>query len=188
MIAVCTKCIERNFSKNDLLVKLYGLYYKNIVKNEVKLADIKNCDKVLCIGGGPIPSTAIEVVNLTDANVHVIDMDGDAVACARDLVKRLGLNHKIVVDQGRGEDVDLSPYNVIHVALQVSPKEAVLKHIWSNCKMGARIIVRMPKKGLRHFYSNITDGFLERYSDYIRFYSSKFAANTIDKTLLMVKG
>lgn len=188
MIAACTKCIERNFSKSNFLINLYGLYYKNIVKNEVKLAEIKNCDKVLCIGGGPIPSTAIEVANQTDAKVHVIDMDSDAVACARDIVKRLGLHHKIIVDQGRGEDVDIAPYNVIHVALQVTPKEDVLKHIWSNSKMGDRIIVRMPKKGLRPFYSNVTDGFIKRYSDYIRLSSSRFNVSTMDKILLMVKG
>ncbi|MGI6423989.1 MAG: nicotianamine synthase family protein [Tepidanaerobacteraceae bacterium] len=188
MIAACTKCIERNFSKSKFLIKLYGIYYKNIVKNEVKLAGIKNSDKVLCIGGGPIPSTAIEVANLTDAQVHVIDMDGNAVQCARNLVKRLGLHHKIVVDQGRGEEVDITPYNVIHVALQVTPKEDVLEHIWSNSKVGDRIIVRMPKKGLRPFYSNVRDSFLKKNSNFIKSCSAIFNPNTMDKTLLMVKG
>jgi len=119
MIAVCTECIERNFSKSNFLIKLYGLYYRNIVKNEVKLAGIRSCDRILCIGGGPIPSTAIEMARQTDACVHVIDMDGTAVVCARDVIKKLGLAHKITVEQARGEEVDISPYNVIHVALQV---------------------------------------------------------------------
>jgi len=188
MIPACTRFIERNFSKSNFLVNLYGLYYKSIVRNEVKLANIKNSDKVLCIGGGPIPSTAIEVVKQTDANVHVIDMDRKAVEYARNVVKRLGLDQKIVVDQDRGEEVDISPYNVIHVALQVTPKDKVLNHIWSNCKMGDRIIVRMPKKGLRHFYSNVTEGFINRYSNYIKFISPRLNANTLDKILLMVKG
>lgn len=187
MIAVCTECIERNFSKSNFLIKLYGLYYRNIVKNEVKLAGIRSCDRILCIGGGPIPSTAIEMARQTDACVHVIDMDGTAVVCARDVIKKLGLAHKITVEQARGEEVDISPYNVIHVALQVRPKEAVLRHIWNNCKLGARIIVRMPKKGLRSFYSNVTDAFIERNSDYVSFDSSGLCANTMDKTLLMVK-
>ena len=54
--------------------------------------------------------------------------------------------------------------------------------------MGDRIIVRMPKKGLRHFYSNVTEGFINRYSNYIKFSSPRLNANTLDKILLMVKG
>lgn len=188
MIAVCTKCIERNFCKSDFLVKLYGLYYKNIVKNEVELAGITDDDRVLCVGGGPIPSTAIEMATQTDARVHVIDIDSNAVESARETVSRLGLHHKISVDQGRGEEVDIAPFNVIHVALQVSPKEDVLEHIWSKSKAGDRIIVRMPKKKLRPFYSTLTDNFIKRYSDYIKTYSSNFNFNTMDKTLLLVKG
>lgn len=187
-IATYTKSLEKNFSKSDLLIKLYRLYYKNIVKKEVKLAEIKACDKILCIGGGPIPCTAIEMANQTQAQVHVIDVDCNAVECARKLVQRLGLEDKIVVNLGKGEEVDLEPYNVFHVALQVFPKDKVLKHLWNNSKAGDRILVRMPKKELGSFYSHVSEGFLKRKTDYIKSYSMRFRANTLDKILLLVKG
>lgn len=187
-IAAYTKSLEMNFAKSDLLVKLCRIYYRNIVKNEVKLAGIRSCDKILCIGGGPIPCTAIEMANQTRAKVHVIDLDCNAVECARRIVSRLGLEDQIVVEQGKGEKVDVEPYNVFHVALQVSPKEEVLDHLWSNSKAGDRILVRMPKKELRAYYSNVSDSFLQRNSRYIKSYSMRFKAVTLDKILLLVKG
>jgi hypothetical protein len=46
----------------------------------------------------------------------------------------------------------------------------------------------MPKKGLRPFYSNVRDSFLKKNSNFIKCCSAIFNPNTIDKTLLMVKG
>lgn len=187
MIRTCTKWIEKNFSKNNALIKLYRLYYKNIVKREVKLADVKSCDKILCIGGGSIPCTAIELAKQTKAKVHVIDIDNQAVECARDVVVKLGLHKKITITSGKGQEIDIEPYDVVHVALQVSPKDEVLEHLWDRSKEGDRIIVRLPKKGLKVFYSNITEAFIEKNAKYIRSFPVSYKAKTMDEILLMVK-
>ena len=46
--------------------------------------------------------------------------------------QKLGLDDKITVISGKGEEIDIEPYDVIHVALQVSPKEKVLENIWGE--------------------------------------------------------
>lgn len=187
MIGACTKWVEKNLSKYHCFIKFYSLYYRDIVKKEIKLANVRSCDKILCIGGGSIPCTAIELANQTNACIHVIDMDNHAVECARCVVKKLGLDEKITVINGKGEEIDIEPYDVVHVALQVTPKEEVLKHIWEKAKEGKRIIVRMPRKSLKRFYSNITDDFIKKYAKNIRSFPIGSKVKTMDKILLMEK-
>lgn len=187
MIMTCTKWMERILSKYDFLVKLYSLYYRNIVKNEISLANIRSYDKVLCIGGGSIPSTAIEIVRQTNANVHVLDMDKKAIGCARNVVIRLGLQSKITVINGKGQDIDIEPYDVVHIAQQVSPKDEVLKNIWEQAKEGHRVIVRMPRKILKPFYSNITDDFIKKNVKDINTYSIGCRGKSMEEILLMEK-
>jgi len=187
MISTCTKWVENKFSGFNFLINLYSIYYKNIVKQEVQLADIQEKDRVLCIGGGSIPSTAIEIVNQTNAFVDVIDTDNKAVHQARSVIHRLGLDNKIKVIRKDGQNVDLNPYDVVHIALQVSPKEKVAKHIWNNLIYGNRVVIRMPKKFLRFFYSNISDEFTINNSKYISNCYLSNRANTMEKVLIMVK-
>ncbi|MEW8974373.1 MAG: nicotianamine synthase family protein [Tissierellaceae bacterium] len=187
MIANCTKWIERKFSGFNFLIGIYEIYYRGIVKKEVGLANIRSRDRVLCIGGGSIPCTALELANQTDAKIDVIDVDSMAVKSARDIVTRLGLSNRISIKEERGEDIDISSYDVIHVALQVTPKEKVIEHIWNNSKKGNRIIVRLPKRILSSFYSNISEEFISKNMDYIESCSLKNMVNTMDKVLLMVK-
>ena len=187
MIATYTKWIESKFSHFNIFISLYEVYYKRIVVKELKLADIKNSDRILCIGGGSIPCTALALASQTNAKIHVIDMDNDAVKSARHLVKKLGLSNQISITKDKGEEIDISSYNVIHIALQVTPKEEVLKHIWNQSKKGNKILVRLPKKILKPFYSNISKDFTNRYASYIKSCSLRYRINTIDKILLMVK-
>jgi len=187
MIMTCTKWMERIFSKYDFLVNLYSLYYRNIVKNEIRLANIRSHDKVLCIGGGSIPSTAIEISRQTHAHVYVLDMDKKAIECAKEVIARLGLHDKITVINGKGQDIDIELYDVIHIAQQVSPKDEVLRSIWDKAKEGHRIIVRMPRKALKPFYSNITDDFIKNNAKDINTYSIGSRAKSMEEILLMEK-
>lgn len=187
MIRSCTKWIERISSKSCPLVKLYSLYYHNMVREEIKLANVRSSDKVLCIGGGSIPCTAIELAKQTNAQVHVIDIDKDAVKCAKKVIAKLGLHENITVINRKGEDIDIAPYDVIHIALQVSPKEKVLKNIWEKAREGNRIIVRMPRKSLKLFYSNIRDDYVENSSKCIKTMSIHYKTHTMDEILCLEK-
>lgn len=187
MIAIWTKWVENKFSTFNLLINFYGKYYKNIVKEEVKLASINENDRVLCIGGGYIPSTAIEIVNQTNASVDVIDIDKKAVEQAKNVVHKLGLSDKINIYLKDGNYVDIEPYDVVHIALQVTPKEKIAQYIWDNLRDGSRVVIRMPKRMLKFFYSNISNRFTVKNSRYIESFSLKNKPNTIDNILVMAK-
>ncbi|SDW05809.1 Nicotianamine synthase protein [Tepidimicrobium xylanilyticum] len=179
--------MEKRISFSETLVNLYNKYYERLVKNEVEIAGIKDGDKVLCIGGGSIPCTALQMAKLTDAKIHVLDIDEEAVERARYIVEKLGLEDKIKVIWGNGEVIEPSDYDVIHIALQVQSKDEVFENILSKSKRGTRIIIRNPKKSRRVFYSNISNKLLVLCKDCMKNCSLNCYNPNMDEIMLVVK-
>ncbi|AFS77432.1 hypothetical protein Curi_c03570 [Gottschalkia acidurici 9a] len=147
-----TKSLERITSFFPRLVYFYSLYYKDIVEKEVELGQLTEEDKVLCIGGGPFPCTALEIAYQTGAKVCVVDCDPVAVSCAQRVIDKLNMSERVRVFISRGEDIDPSKYSVIHMALQVFPKDKILKNILKRCSSETRVLVRSPKEHLKSLY------------------------------------
>lgn len=153
MVAV-TRKIEYLASRNKLIYGISALYYRSIVENEVKLAGITPADQVLCIGGGPCPFTGILIHRLTGARVTIVDNIYNCVLCARHLIAGLGLDQHLKVIYADGKDIEVDCYSVIHLALQVAPFEEVFMELERKCRQGTRLLVRLPKKTARPFYSH----------------------------------
>jgi D-arabinose 1-dehydrogenase-like Zn-dependent alcohol dehydrogenase len=153
----CTKAFEMFLSPFPMFIELYGKYYKGVVGNEIELGNISCDDMVLCIGGGPLPCTAIEIAKHTGARVHVIDNDPCAVKIAKLVVEKLRLKDKIKVMLADGESVDIQKYSVVHIALQVFPKDTILKNILNKASIGTKVLMRMPKDGLKCLYSKAAE-------------------------------
>ncbi|HHY91528.1 MAG TPA: hypothetical protein GX503_07665 [Clostridiales bacterium] len=148
-----TKMLERFAAKHPSVYRIASLYYKRLVKEEVALANIQPTDKVLCIGGGPCPFSGILLHEYTGAHVTIIDNDDCCVSISRELIRRLGYADFIDILYSDGKDISPEDYNVIHMAVQVTPMEQVFSHLKQGCRFGSKILVRLPKKRLRNFYS-----------------------------------
>ena len=148
-----TKNIECLAAKNISIYRAVSLYYRNLVKDEVALANIRSTDKILCIGGGPCPISGILLHEYTKAYVTIIDNDESCIQMSRKLIKNLGYEDVIDVFYGDGNDVSTKDYTVIHVAAQVSPMEQTFCRLRRGCSLGAKVLIRLPKKTLSNFYS-----------------------------------
>ncbi|TCT12991.1 nicotianamine synthase-like protein [Natranaerovirga pectinivora] len=154
VIGYITKKIEGFVSRNCIGMCWVEKYYAQLVKNEISLGDITAEDRVMCIGGGPVPCTAIGIARETGAKVAVVDNDPMAVKLASELIKRLNLKDRIEVIEANGQNLMPNEFTVIHIAKQVCPREEVLKYMWNNVSEGTRILVRNPQKGLKFLYEN----------------------------------
>lgn len=185
MIKTFTKLFEKSCVNSNMLVGLCNIYYKKLVREEVDISEIKKEDRVLCIGGGSVPCTALEIHRQTGAKVDIIDIDEEAVFNSKRLIERLGLEDNIRVSKGFGQTVNMSKYNVVHIALQVTCKDEVLDNILENSSGNTRILMRMPKKGLKCFYSNVQSKLLNNLGLCVEKRGFKNAFSTIEELVLV---
>ncbi|NLY11281.1 MAG: hypothetical protein GX020_06325 [Firmicutes bacterium] len=182
LISWGTKIMECALSAYPPLVRLYKCYYRSIVEDEIKIARITDKDRVLCIGGGSVPCTAMQIAKFTGAKVKVIDIDEVAVKRARVVVEQFGLGDFVIVEQASGEIVDLDGITVVHLAVQISPKNLVIDHVWRNAAPSTRVIVRVPQDALRSYYCNASE--LTMPFEFHQ-YGNKF--RNVKGTMLLVK-
>lgn len=187
MIKKCTEYMEKKFINSPIFFKICKRYYKSQVDKEIESANIKSTDRVLIIGGGAIPCTAINIAVKLGAKVDVIDIDIEAVRKSRELVKKLKLSEYINIYLDTGQNVDSSKYDVVHIALQVSPKEDVIDNIYKKSNNGTRIIVRQPKAYLKGFYSNISKKYYKDIKKDIKYIGRSNILNTMDNLLVLRK-
>lgn len=159
LICQLTKAFEEKIAREGFLFNLCFKYYEKMVQREISLGSITSKDSVLCIGGGPVPCTAIEIAKKTSANVVVIDNDPCAVRLATAMIKRLKLDDKIQVIQSGGEKVPLDGYTVVHVAKQVTPRQMVIDRIVKTADIGARVLIRNTKPFMKNQYTPIQETF-----------------------------
>lgn len=130
-----------------------------------------------------MPCTAAQITRRSGCSITVIDNDEDAASMANRYIKSMSLEDKIQVKVCSGEDISLDDYSVIHIALQVYPKEKVFNHVWKNCSAGTRILMREPKKTLESCYCKLHDSM-----NYGKRYEAIKQGGTMKETSLFVKG
>ncbi len=144
--------MEKKSVTSSMLVSLYSGLYNGVIRKEIKLAGINSKDRVLNVGCGAIPFTAIKVAKLTGARVWAIDRDDKAVAAACECISTVGMQDLIQVAKLEGCEPVPFGFDVALVALQVAPKKDVLLNLVECCEPGGRLIFRKPRKRLKHHY------------------------------------
>ena len=179
-----TQKIEYLATKSKLAYWAASLYYRNVIRREIDLANITHNDHVLCIGGGICPFSAILFHQITGAKVTVIDNSEDCVREAQQIIARLGLSGQVcaVWQDGGSIAFPLSDFSVVHFALQVFPLEGVVSKVKKQILPGTKLLVRRPKECLSTMYSQLTGSSLAC----CRYITHQKACN-IGSTLLYVK-
>ncbi len=144
--------LEKRVALIPPLVKLYSRFYDEVVFNEIKLAGIDSSTRVLNIGCGGIPFTAIQIAKRTGARVWAVDRDRKAVEVATRCIASLNLEDQVTVLQLDGRDSIDFPFDVALVALQAEPKKEILANLARQGGQTARLIFRSPRRELSHQY------------------------------------
>ncbi len=150
--------LEKTWTVSPLMQKIYSAPYRLIVGREVKLAGIKEGDRILSLGCGAIPFTAIFLHQLTGNPVTAIDIDPVALEKAQGLLGQKRLTG-IRLMAANGALVDLSGFSVIITALQAEPKEKILANFFQTAPRGARIVFRVPRGIFSSSYDSLPGGY-----------------------------
>ncbi len=127
---------------HPLIAKIYyKLFYLRMLENELGMTDLNPGSKIIHIGSGPYPFTAIFLA-MHGFNVEGWDCDYHAVEKARLLVAKLKLDEKINIKLCDGSGIT-NPYcDAIWVSLNVCPKEKVLRQAFQSIKTGGVLVYR----------------------------------------------
>jgi D-arabinose 1-dehydrogenase-like Zn-dependent alcohol dehydrogenase len=137
-----TRVFEKVALGYPFFLERLSLYYEKRVGMELEAASISYGDRALCIGGGPCPFTAVYIHKFTGAHVTAIDNKLDAVQAGNRFINKLNLRSAITFIHAEGEKVALDGFSLVHVALQVTPREKVIRHIQKCAAPHTQIIVR----------------------------------------------
>lgn len=146
--------------------KIYHrLFYHRMIAREAQLVGLQPGERVLHIGGGCFPFTAIYLA-LRGHKVQAIDVDTRAVRKARTVVEKWGLREHIEVLEADGLDVSGEGFDVVWISLHVHPKEEIIKKLLSTLPSSGRIIYRNPRGVLRRFYPVVKPEQILKKGDY----------------------
>jgi protein-L-isoaspartate O-methyltransferase len=135
--------------------RLYMEPYREVVLKEIELAQLKPGEKVLQIGSGALPYSAIFLAELAQVSVCALDIDQVAVKRAVYCVEKLGLSAKVKVKEGNGRDFPASDFSAAFVALQAKPKGEILTNLFSQGPGGLRVVVRQPLERFKSQYEAV---------------------------------
>ncbi len=145
------KVFEILASKIRIFEYVYLEMCKDLVKKEIKEANITSTDKVLHVGCGSLPYSALIISQKTKARVIAVDNDFFAAKCASNYIKNRNNAVKIVC--GNDKNFLIKEFDVILVSHGVIPKEVILRNIYASMKNQARLIFRNPKGIVGRIYN-----------------------------------
>lgn len=130
------------------------LFYRQMLKKELLLANLRSGHKLLHVGCGSFSFTALFLAE-SGFKVDAVDNDPRALERAAHVVRRNNFNGKIHLRLAEGEELDCSEYDVVWVSFYVSPRHECVEQILSTLKPGARIIYRNPRGWLSYLYARV---------------------------------
>jgi protein-L-isoaspartate O-methyltransferase len=147
---IIKKYVNTYWTIIDLLSNKFSIFstylYQNTIKDEYNkehaLLQLTQSDKVLHIGCGVFPYSAILLSKKKNDNIIAIDNNTKAIDYAQQMIQNRKLEKTIQVKTGEGTTIDLSPYSVIISSSCVDSSEKVLQNIINTAKPGTRIIIR----------------------------------------------
>lgn len=113
------------------------------LSQEVSLGVINKETKLLFIGSGAMPSTALYLAKVIGAHVCCHDIDEEAQYIAKGWIKRQGMSHKIsLILTNEALNSQLQQASHIIIASLVPEKVKLLNQFHPFCKVGTKVFVR----------------------------------------------
>lgn len=142
-------------SRWPALGRLYGrLFYGPMVRRELELAAVDGRHRILHLGCGPLPLTAM-VLAEAGLRVDAVDRDPEAASSAARVIAGSGLDQRINVICADGCEVDYAGYDAVWVSFHVHPRRECLERILLTLNGGGRIIYRNPRGWRKGLYSHV---------------------------------
>jgi ribosomal protein S18 acetylase RimI-like enzyme len=137
--------------------------FSELIRRELALASGVRPQRMLVLGSGPLPSSAIHVHLQSDMSVDCVGYDPGVVSIARQVLKKCGFDRSVRMFRDGDKEYDASNYDLILIDLPARTKRPILRSLRkrrSEClilcrtSLGVRRLVyeTTPDRDLRGFY------------------------------------
>jgi len=131
--------------------------YQSLIKNENQLVKFTPEQKVVFIGGGPLPLTLILFNKLYGSHCVSVEIQPEVAELSRQVLEKLGLESEIEVVEGDETSIKGIDYTVVMVAALAEPKERVFTNLWETVDTITPIIYRTYTGMRAILYSPVTE-------------------------------
>jgi precorrin-6B methylase 2 len=128
--------------KNKKFAKIYDMTVGNEYRKERKNFNLSYAKRVLHIGCGSYPITAMVIAEMKDVNVVTIDEDMRAIKRAKKILDKKNLNGNVKAVLGNGTEYPLNDFDTIIISGCAVPKEKVFERVINDADSNSNIIVR----------------------------------------------
>ncbi|MDY9925455.1 nicotianamine synthase family protein [Methanosarcina sp.] len=151
----------------------YGNYLK-LVRTEYEGLGLKEGDRVLFLGSGPLPLTLIVFLKQHGVKSTGIEQDTMRANISKKVLDKLGVSGNISIVNGNHFSLSKGDFvnpdvctGAIMIAAQAEPKKEIFEHLLDVMPVGSRISCRIYEKGLsallnRNCLFNLPESFEEQ--------------------------
>ena len=136
------KCFDYFACNIDKFARIYEKDISEEYKKETSLFKTLKSKKIIHIGCGAYPATAITLAKMNCKNIVAIDKNKRAVKLANKIIERRNLYDNITVKVGDGRSYPVENFDTIIISASSTPKIDVLEHIFKTAKPNSKIIIR----------------------------------------------
>ena len=153
--------LERLAARYPRWAGLYTrLFYRRMIELEYGLAELQPGDRVLQLGAGPFPMTALALAE-RGCHVTAVDCDPEALRAAEGVLRAHGpggLAGSVALREDNGLNLSAEGYAAVILALHITPKAEILCGILETADAETRVLYRNPRGFLRGAYKRVTPG------------------------------
>jgi hypothetical protein len=131
--------------------------YHGLLRNENQLVKFTPEQKVVFIGGGPLPLTLILLNKIFKARCVSVEVMPEVAELSRKVIEKLGLESEIEVVLGDETSLRNIDYTVVMVAALAEPKERVFANIWEAVDTVTPVLYRTYTGMRAILYSPVTE-------------------------------
>jgi len=136
------KYVDYIACKMDKIAKAYENTIGNEYKKEIDDFNLKDDKKILHIGSGAYPVSALILAEINNSEITAIDSNRRSIKFANEIIHKKNLDDRIKVEYGDATKYPLDGFDTIIISGCSVPKIQVFSHIIKNAKSNSKIIIR----------------------------------------------
>lgn len=133
--------VEKIACQFPIIQSLYIKPYRSMIKQEISMFSLPENPRVLIIGCGSLPVTALALDEMYPVSIDCVDIDINAVTNAKSVLSSMNKDN-ITVHQKNGLDCSVDLYDIIYLLYGIQDQINMLKYISRNLKSNSYVLFR----------------------------------------------